>query len=88
MVHLVYEVSMKYVGGEILHVESILLTISSHTYRVTNRSNRCRHGGHAHHIIGWFSSQKVCPVSGCDCECEFDAAIELSRPAICVKADD
>lgn len=49
---------------------------------------RCRHGGHAHHIIGWFSSQKVCPVSGCDCECEFDSAIKLNRPAICMKAND
>lgn len=51
-------------------------------------SDRCRHGGHAHHIIGWFSKQKVCPVAGCDCECEFDGAIKLSRPAICVEADD
>jgi len=49
---------------------------------------RCRHGGHAHHMIGWFSSHKKCPVSGCDCECEFDAAIKLSRPAICIEADD
>ena len=50
--------------------------------------DRCRHGGHAHHIVGWFSKQKVCPVAGCDCECEFDAAINITRPAICVAADD
>mmetsp|Transcript_98 Transcript_98/g.163 ORF Transcript_98/g.163 Transcript_98/m.163 type:complete len:202 (+) Transcript_98:2-607(+) len=49
---------------------------------------RCRHGGHAHHIIGWFSGQKVCPVSGCDCECEFDGAINLTRPAICIEIKD
>jgi len=48
---------------------------------------RCRHGGHAHHIVGWFSSHKVCPVSGCDCECEFDGAIKIARPAICIEVD-
>jgi len=48
---------------------------------------RCRHGGHAHHILGWFSTQKTCPVSGCDCECEFDGAIKLNRPVICVDAE-
>ena len=49
---------------------------------------RCRHGGHAHHIVGWFSKHKVCPVAGCDCECEFDAASNIVRPPLCVPADD
>jgi hypothetical protein len=31
---------------------------------------RCKHGGHAHHMIGWFASHEVCPVSGCDCQCQ------------------
>jgi WD repeat-containing protein mio len=34
---------------------------------------RCRHGGHSHHLLGWFSVHKICPVSGCDCQCEFGA---------------
>jgi hypothetical protein len=31
---------------------------------------KCRHGGHAHHLLGWFANQKTCPVSGCNCECD------------------
>ena len=63
-------------------------SLSFYLFRLILMSNRCRHGGHAHHIVGWFSKQKVCPVAGCDCECEFDAAINITRPAICVAADD
>jgi WD repeat-containing protein mio len=48
---------------------------------------RCNHGGHAHHLVGWFSNhQEVCPVSGCDCKCQFDGVIKLSRPALCKPA--
>jgi hypothetical protein len=47
---------------------------------------RCRHGGHAHHMLGWFSNQNTCPVSGCDCECEFDGVEKLNRPAMCYEA--
>ncbi|KAG7362787.1 zinc-ribbon like family protein [Nitzschia inconspicua] len=46
---------------------------------------RCRHGGHAHHMLGWFANQKTCPVSGCNCECEFDGVKKLNRPAICLE---
>ena len=42
---------------------------------------RCKHGGHAHHLVGWFANHDVCPVSGCNCQCEFDGIRKLSRPA-------
>ncbi|XP_074600289.1 GATOR complex protein mio [Brevipalpus obovatus] len=29
----------------------------------------CRHGGHAKHILDWFSENSECPVSGCSCRC-------------------
>eukprot|EP00300_Choanocystis_sp_HF-7_P018920 c20183_g1_i2.p1 GENE.c20183_g1_i2~~c20183_g1_i2.p1 ORF type:complete len:995 (+),score=180.09 c20183_g1_i2:38-3022(+) len=29
----------------------------------------CRHGGHALHLLDWFSNHVVCPVTGCDCRC-------------------
>lgn len=47
---------------------------------------RCKHGGHAHHMVGWFSKFSVCPVSGCDCKCQFDGIQKLNRPALV--ADD
>jgi hypothetical protein len=42
---------------------------------------RCKHGGHAHHLVGWFANHDVCPVSGCECQCQFDGIQKLSRPA-------
>jgi len=44
---------------------------------------RCKHGGHSHHLRGWFSKHKVCPVSGCDCMCESDV---VSSSYICTEA--
>jgi WD repeat-containing protein mio len=41
---------------------------------------RCKHGGHAHHLVGWFAKHEVCPVSGCSCRCQFDGIRELNRP--------
>jgi len=29
----------------------------------------CRHGGHAKHLIEWFSSHEDCPVTDCPCRC-------------------
>jgi WD repeat-containing protein mio len=29
----------------------------------------CRHGGHAKHLLDWFSSHDKCPVTGCECLC-------------------
>ncbi|CAL1531728.1 unnamed protein product [Lymnaea stagnalis] len=29
----------------------------------------CRHGGHAAHLIQWFSEHSECPVTGCTCKC-------------------
>ncbi|XP_063383686.1 GATOR2 complex protein MIOS [Cydia fagiglandana] len=29
----------------------------------------CRHGGHAHHMAGWFKEHSECPVSSCSCRC-------------------
>jgi Zinc-ribbon like family len=43
---------------------------------------RCKHGGHAHHMVGWFAKHEICPVSGCDCVCQFDGVKKLSRPAL------
>lgn len=43
---------------------------------------RCKHGGHAHHLVGWFAKHEVCPVSGCDCRCQFDSIQKLNRPAL------
>jgi WD repeat-containing protein mio len=42
---------------------------------------RCKHGGHAHHLVGWFAKHEVCPVSGCSCRCQFDGIRELDRPS-------
>lgn len=41
----------------------------------------CKHGGHAHHLLGWFSNHETCPVSGCECHCQFDGIKSLARPA-------
>jgi hypothetical protein len=30
---------------------------------------RCRHGGHASHVLEWFDMHAVCPVADCDCPC-------------------
>jgi hypothetical protein len=43
---------------------------------------RCNHGGHAHHLVGWFSNHEACPVSGCECQCQFDGVQKLNRPAL------
>jgi len=43
---------------------------------------RCKHGGHAHHMVGWFSNHKTCPVSNCDCQCQFDGIEKLKRPGL------
>ena len=42
---------------------------------------RCKHGGHAHHWVGWYAQHETCPVSGCDCQCQFDGVPELSTTA-------
>ena len=43
---------------------------------------RCKHGGHAHHLVGWFANHEACPVSGCECQCQFDGIQKLNRPAL------
>lgn len=43
---------------------------------------RCKHGGHAHHLVGWFANNESCPVSSCDCKCQFDGDKKLNRPAL------
>lgn len=40
---------------------------------------RCKHGGHAHHMVGWFEKHLTCPVPGCDCQCQIDAIQTQSR---------
>jgi WD repeat-containing protein mio len=42
---------------------------------------RCKHGGHAHHLVGWFAKHETCPVSGCSCRCQFDGIRKLPRTA-------
>ena len=49
---------------------------------------RCKHGGHAHHLIGWFAKHEVCPVSGCHCQCQFDGIQKLNRPALSKRKSD
>jgi WD repeat-containing protein mio len=39
---------------------------------------KCNHGGHAGHIREWFAEKRVCPVTGCDCECM--ASERISQP--------
>jgi hypothetical protein len=48
----------------------------------------CKHGGHAHHLVGWFANHETCPVSGCECHCQFDGIQKLSRPALVEKQDE
>jgi hypothetical protein len=43
---------------------------------------RCKHGGHAHHMVGWFSNHSTCPVSNCDCQCQFDGIQKLRRTGL------
>lgn len=43
---------------------------------------KCKHGGHAHHLVGWFANHEVCPVAGCECRCQFDGIQKLCRPAL------
>ncbi|CAH0715223.1 unnamed protein product, partial [Brenthis ino] len=38
----------------------------------------CRHGGHAAHLLQWFSEHSECPVSSCTCRC---AALDPPDPA-------
>lgn len=47
---------------------------------------RCKHGGHAHHLVGWFANHETCPVSGCECQCQFDGIQKLNRPALAQNA--
>jgi WD repeat-containing protein mio len=49
---------------------------------------RCKHGGHAHHLVGWFAKHETCPVSGCDCRCQFDGIQYLKRPSLMVTHHD
>ena len=39
---------------------------------------RCKHGGHAHHLVGWFANHESCPVSDCNCRCQFDGIKKLA----------
>ncbi|GAA5930847.1 Sea4p [Sporobolomyces koalae] len=54
---------------------SICLTRPSiHSFEVNGSSmlawcQRCRHGGHATHLLDWFERSQVCAVAGCDCRC-------------------
>ena len=48
----------------------------------------CKHGGHAHHLVGWFANHETCPVSGCECRCQFDGIQKLCRPALAKKQDE
>ena len=41
----------------------------------------CHHGGHAHHYVSWFEKHDVCPVSNCNCRCQFDVVQKLKTPA-------
>jgi hypothetical protein len=74
VVHVVHEVCAK--------LNILIGQCFRHSRIVLSSFFRCRHGGHAHHMLGWFANQKTCPVSGCNCECEFDGVRNLNRPAL------
>ncbi len=40
---------------------------------------KCKHGGHSHHVKDWFKDHDTCPVSNCDCRCQFDGIQKLKR---------
>lgn len=40
----------------------------------------CRHGGHADHLLQWFSAHTVCSVTGCACKCgSLDANCQINQ---------
>uniref|UniRef100_K3WA83 Uncharacterized protein n=1 Tax=Globisporangium ultimum (strain ATCC 200006 / CBS 805.95 / DAOM BR144) TaxID=431595 RepID=K3WA83_GLOUD len=40
----------------------------------------CKHGGHAHHLADWFKSHSACPVTDCECQCQYlDLPIMLNN---------
>lgn len=49
---------------------------------------RCKHGGHTHHMVGWFSNHSTCPVSNCNCQCQFDGIQKLKRVGLAHESDD
>ncbi|XP_059175424.1 GATOR complex protein MIOS-A-like isoform X2 [Physella acuta] len=42
----------------------------------------CRHGGHAAHLIQWFSEHSECPVTGCTCKCIAQDKVKLQLPHV------
>lgn len=40
----------------------------------------CRHGGHAAHLMEWFSEHVECPVTGCACYCNAHDSIAMVTP--------
>jgi WD repeat-containing protein mio len=42
----------------------------------------CRHGGHAGHLTDWFRFTDVCPVSDCNCKCQY-----MDRPNMIPASD-
>ncbi|GAA5907972.1 hypothetical protein JCM6882_001541 [Rhodosporidiobolus microsporus] len=54
-----------------------LLRPSVHSFEVDGPSTlawcqKCRHGGHAEHVLAWFETSNVCAVADCSCECNSD----------------
>ncbi|GAA5824598.1 hypothetical protein JCM11251_000490 [Rhodosporidiobolus azoricus] len=50
---------------------------SVHSFEIDGPSTlawcqKCRHGGHADHVLAWFETSDVCAVAGCSCECNRD----------------
>ncbi len=43
---------------------------------------KCNHGGHVSCLKSWFDKHNVCPVSNCNCRCQFDVIQKLKRPAL------
>ncbi|KAF2358240.1 WD repeat protein mio zinc-ribbon like domain [Trinorchestia longiramus] len=46
----------------------------------------CKHGGHANHVMNWFSEHDECPVTGCTCPCLLQD--KIGRPSFRNKGDE
>jgi hypothetical protein len=57
----------------LLHMGMPLTSNRSESYSALDTAftwcQTCRHGGHAIHIMQWFSRNDQCPVSECECRC-------------------
>lgn len=67
----------RYTAFVVLVPVSILMNKWSHQKLMIVRCRRCRHGGHASHVLEWFRrGNDECPVADCDCNCRADSGFK------------